>query len=242
MGQRSIAGGKTLPEQTADKIRQYIKENQLKPGAKLPNEFQLGQLCGVGRSTVREAIKLLVFEGLVEVVRGNGTYLLEQKGEKCPEDPMGLRGDSNPAQKALQFLEVRLILEPEIAAMAAANADYEDCRRLRELKDQVERCILAGEDYLQPDIQFHTQIAKCSRNEVVYKLMEIVVTGIPAFIEVTKNSLTDATIHFHNEITEAICRGDVVGARCGMIGHLSYNRRMILNEADSETQTKMENH
>lgn len=231
MRQQPISGGKPLPQQTADKIRQYIQENKLKPGTKLPNEFQLGQLCGLGRSTVREAIKLLVFEGLVEVVRGNGTFVLEQKQEN-PEDPMGLRGDSNLTQKALQYLEVRLMLEPEIAAMAASNGTYEDCRRLRELKDEVERRIKAGQDHLQADIQFHTQIAKCSKNEVVYKLMEIVVTGIPIFIEVTKNSLTEATMRYHSDITDAICRGDAVGARCSMIGHLNYNRKVILNETE----------
>lgn len=220
-----------MPEQTAERIRQYIRENQLTPGMKLPNEFQLGQICGVGRSTVREAIKILVFEGLVEVVRGNGTFLLEQKQEQ-PNDPMGLRSDSNLTQKALQYLEVRLILEPEIAAMAVANASYEDCRKLRELNDEVERCIREGEDHLQADIQFHTMIAKCSRNEVVYKLMEIVVTGIPIFIEVTKNSLTEPTIRYHKDITDAICRGDAVGARCSMIGHLNYNRKTILNETN----------
>lgn len=230
-----VMGGRPLPEQTAERIREYVRDNELKPGTKLPNEFQLAQLCGVGRSTIREAIKLLVFEGLVEVVRGNGTFLLEQK-EKAPDDPMGLRptgrhSDSELGKKALQFLEVRLMVEPEIASMAAANADYEDCRRLRELKEEVERCIRAGKDHLQADIQFHTQIAKCSKNEVVYKLMEIIVTGIPVFIKVTKNSLTDATIQYHSEITESICNGDAVGARCSMIGHLNHNRKAIISEA-----------
>ena len=58
---------KLLPEQTAEKIRGYIEGNGLKVGDKLPNEFQLAEICGVGRSTVREAIKLLVFSGKVEV-------------------------------------------------------------------------------------------------------------------------------------------------------------------------------
>ena len=57
---------KLLPEQTAEKIRGYIEGNGLKVGDKLPNEFQLAEICGVGRSTVREAIKLLVFSGKVE--------------------------------------------------------------------------------------------------------------------------------------------------------------------------------
>ncbi len=228
MRQSGIAGGKTLPEQTADNIREYIKENQLKAGAKLPNEFQLAQLYGVGRSTVREAIKLLVFEGLVEVVRGNGTYLLEQK-PKEPDDPMGLRNASNSAKKALEFLEVRFLLEPEVASLAASNANYEDCRRLRERKEAVERRIWEDADHIEEDVQFHIEIARCARNDVLYRLMEIVVTGIPFFVKVTNNSTAEETIRYHSEITEAICRGDSAGARYAMIEHLNQNRGIILN-------------
>ena len=72
---RQIQKEKLLPEQTAEKIREYIESNGMKTGDKLPNEFQLAEICGVGRSTIREAIKLLVFSGKVEVIRGSGTYI-----------------------------------------------------------------------------------------------------------------------------------------------------------------------
>ena len=69
----------TLSERVAVKIRQYIIENEMKAGDRLPNELQMAEYCEVGRGTVRDAIKLLRFEGLVEVVQGSGTYLLRQK-------------------------------------------------------------------------------------------------------------------------------------------------------------------
>lgn len=72
---RQMQKEKLLPEQTAEKIREYIESNGMKTGDKLPNEFQLAEICGVGRSTIREAIKLLVFSGKVEVIRGSGTYI-----------------------------------------------------------------------------------------------------------------------------------------------------------------------
>ena len=65
---------KLLPEQTAEKIRGYIEGNGLKVGDKLPNEFQLAEICGVGRSTIREAIKIWFF-WKSEVIRGSGTYI-----------------------------------------------------------------------------------------------------------------------------------------------------------------------
>ena len=76
---RQMQKEKLLPEQTAEKIREYIESNGMKTGDKLPNEFQLAEICGVGRSTIREAIKLLVFSGKVEVIRGSGTYIKKEK-------------------------------------------------------------------------------------------------------------------------------------------------------------------
>lgn len=236
MSQQSLSGGsKPLPEQAAEEIRHYIKKNHLTEGQKLPNEFQLAQMCDVGRSTIREAVKLLVFEGMVKVIRGNGTYIAEQK-PVLEADPMGFKEQSDLPKKALEFFDIRLMLEPEIAAMAASNATYEDCRKLMELRKEVEQCIYTNIDYLQADIGFHTQIAKCSQNSVAYNLMEIIVKGIPVFAEVTGNSLTSDTIEHHRAIAEAIAAGDAIGAKCAMIVHLNHNRKKILKVAAEQEQ------
>ena len=66
---------KLLPEQVSEQIANLITDRALHAGDKLPNEFQLAEICEVGRSTIREAVKLLVFSGKVEVIRGSGTYI-----------------------------------------------------------------------------------------------------------------------------------------------------------------------
>ena len=75
-----LYNGKPLAEQVADHIVNYIVENEMEAGAKLPNEFELAERIGVGRSTVREAIKILVSRNIVEIRRGAGTFVSEQKG------------------------------------------------------------------------------------------------------------------------------------------------------------------
>lgn len=226
-----ITGTKPLSEQAADEIRRYIKDNNMAVGDKLPNEFQLAELCSVGRSTIREAIKLLVFEGMVEVIRGSGTFIAQPKTD-IQGDPMGFQNDTDLAKRALDFFDVRLMLEPEVAAMAAANATYDDCRKLREIQKEVEDCIYGKRDHLQADIRFHTQIAECSKNKVVHNLMEIIVKGIPVFVEITRNSFANITIEHHCAIADAIVAGDGVGARCAMITHLNHNRKKILKAAE----------
>lgn len=237
MNRQASPGGKTLSEQAAEMIRQYITDKEMEKGDKLPNEFQLMELCSVSRSTIREAIKILTFEGLVEVVRGSGTYIAEQKTPMAEADPMGFyEEDTDLPKKALDFFDIRLMLEPEIAAMAATNATYKDCQKLLELEAKAREEIMAGRSYYEYDIQFHKQIAKCSKNQIAYKLMEIIVTGIPVFVKVTKNALSEHTLYYHQTIAEAIASGDAVGARCGMIGHLSRNRKTILDEVEKQKQ------
>lgn len=232
---QGLSGGRPLPEQAAEHILQFIKEKELHVGDKLPNEFQLAEICEVGRSTIREAIKLLIFEGRVEVLRGSGTFITEPKPSAdlalMEDDPIGLYEDEpeNLAKRALEFFDVRLMLEPEVAALAAANATYSDCQQLLDIQREVEQCVESDQDHLQADIRFHTHIADCTHSKVIRNLTEIVVKGIPVFVEITRNSLKTYTLEQHRMITEAIVAGDAVGARCAMITHLNNNRKHILN-------------
>ncbi len=225
---------KLLPEQTADKIKEYIESNGMKVGDKLPNEFQLAEICGVGRSTIREAIKILVFSGKIEVIRGSGTYIRKEKSQKAASkaeyDPIGLRENSeeNLFQTGLEFVDVRLMLEPEVAAMAAANADYADCQKLRMIQKKVEELVDQEKDHIEADIEYHRQLAACTHNQILCNLMEIVVKGIPLFVQITKNDFAKATVDHHKAITDSVLSGDAQGARYAMITHLNSNRKRIL--------------
>lgn len=124
-------------------------------------------------------------------------------------------------------MQIRFILEPQIALLAAENATQQDIVELGELCDEVERLILAGEDYSEQDIAYHTKIASCSKNMVMPKLIPIITTSITIFITVTKKALTKETIETHREIYEAIKKRNGKAAHDAMLLHLVYNRRNI---------------
>ena len=134
---------KLLAEQVQEQIYHYILELSMRPGDKLPNEFELGEKFGVGRSTIREAVKLLASRGVLEVRQGSGTYVVSTTPSDL--DPLGLSGVEDKIALALDLVNVRLILEPGIAEMAALNATEESIRQLRYLCDQVEEKIKAGD-------------------------------------------------------------------------------------------------
>ena len=216
---------KLLAEQVQEQIYQYILEQQYETGSRIPNEFQLASRFGVGRSTIREAVKLLISRGVLEVRRGSGTYVVSTAPTDL--DPLGLLQFEDKMGLALDLANVRLMLEPGIAEMAALNATEEDIQKLRELCDVVEHKILEGESYIQEDIAFHTCVAACAKNKVVEQLIPIIDTAVLMFVNVTHTQLKEETIRTHRNVVNAIADHDPIGARGAMMTHMTYNRELI---------------
>lgn len=99
---------------------------------------------------------------------------------------------------------------------------------IKRLCDETEQLYKAGKNHTQKDIEFHTCIARCSRNRVVELLQPIIQTAVVTFVNLTHRKLMDETIETHRAITNAILAGDSVGARCAMIMHLTYNRQTLM--------------
>ena len=138
---------------------------------------------------------------------------------------------------ALDLVNVRLLLEPGMAEMAALNATDEDIERIQRLCDRVESKIHSGDLYIEDDIAFHTCIAESSKNMVVEQLIPIIDTAVMMFVNVTHKKLTEETILTHRMITEAIARHDPIGARSAMVMHLNFNRNCIRKLYDGEWET-----
>lgn len=217
---------KLLGAQVEDALMEYILKTPVLIGEKLPNEFELGEMFQVGRSTIREAVKSLTTKGILEVRRGDGTYVKSHR--TLTEDPLGLSKLGDKYKLALELFDVRLALEPEIAAAAAEHATAENKARLEALCNEAERIYRAGGDHIPKDLEFHTCIAQCSQNRVMEMLVPIINTAVMTFANLTSHALLEETIYTHRAITVAILDGDSVGARCAMITHLTYNRQAIV--------------
>ena len=217
---------KLLASQVEEELLNYIIHEPVEIGAKIPNEFELAERFGVGRSTIRETVRSLATKGILEVRRGSGTYVISKN--TIEEDPLGLAKFKDKYKLALELSELRLILEPEIAALACEYATRVVGAEITRLCDETEQLYKAGKNHTQKDIEFHTCIARCSRNRVVELLQPIIQTAVVTFVNLTHRKLMDETIETHRAITNAILAGDSVGARCAMIMHLTHNRRKII--------------
>ena len=145
--------GKLLGDQAADQIIQLIIDNDGKAGDKMPNEYELAEQLNVSRSTVREAIKALVSRNILEIKRGSGTFISEKCG--ISDDPLGLMFVKNKLKLATDLLEIRFMIEPKIASLAAANATDEE--KLRDINDALKGFGFAYD--LQKDIFYSLENA-----------------------------------------------------------------------------------
>lgn len=223
---------KLLGSRIEDALFEFILQEPLEIGQKIPNEFELAEKFGVGRSTIREAVKGLVSKGILEVRRGSGTYVVSTSTPE--EDPLGLSKFEDKYKLALELFDVRLMLEPEIAALACKYATEEEREQVKLLCDEVEQLYMENKNHIKKDIEFHTYIAKCCKNRVVEVLIPVINSAVYTFANLTHRLLMDETIRSHRAISDAIWAGDSVGARCAMIMHLTYNRQTIMKLLQEE--------
>lgn len=214
-----------LAERVAEEIQHLIEDQSLKTGDKLPNEFEMAQELNVGRGTIREAVKILVSRNILEIRRGCGTFVCEKPG--LSEDPLGLSFVVDKQKLTEDLGEVRLMIEPAAAALAAVHATEEDICRIEELAEEIEALIGREESHMEKDIAFHELIAASSKNLVMPNLVPVIHSAIPLFIELTDKELKSDTVRFHRKIVEAIRRRDPEGAREAMREHLTVNQENL---------------
>lgn len=236
MYQKKTEVKKTLGQKTEDRLMKYILDRQIEIGEKIPNEFELAEFFKVGRSTVREAVKGLVSRGVLEVRRGDGTYVISTV--YMENDVLGFGQIKDRYQLALDLFDVRLTIEPEIVMWACRKATKEEIRHLQTLCEEVEMLYKQGHDHIYKDIEFHSYLAKLSGNMVVERLLPVINTSVVTFANITYRSLMRETLETHRAVVEAVERRDAVGAKCAMNMHLTYNRQVIMQLLEERRKKK----
>lgn len=125
---------RTLGQKTEDRLMKYILDKPVKIGERIPTEGELTELFEVGRSTVRGAVKGLVTRGVLEVRRGDGTYVISTI--YMENDVFGFGNVENRYRLALDLFDVRLMIEPEIVTWACRKATEEQIQKLKQLCDE----------------------------------------------------------------------------------------------------------
>jgi DNA-binding FadR family transcriptional regulator len=215
-------------ELLAQRLLQLIASREIAPGAPIPSERELVERFGVGRSSVREALRVLESKGLI-YQKGKGRFVVSE-----PRNPLNSSLQVLLELQAVdldELFEVREVLEGETAAFAAARRTDEDILAMAESIDAMDSSLASGsaEEYIDADLQFHLALARASRNRIALNMMN-------AVREILRRSLMrlydvpggpDRSVAHHRKILEAVVAGDSAAARERMHEHL----RLVKAEA-----------
>lgn len=211
---------KTLVEQTADQILEMIQDTY-PTGSKLPTERELCEVTGAGRNSVREALKILASRNIVEIRQGSGTFVSAKKG--VSDDPLGFSMISDRVKLTKDLLQVRVMIEPQIAELAAQNASEQDINNLEQVLLEMESLMKNHKEYAELDDKFHISIAKCTHNVVMENLIPVISSGVTVFAKEVEETEYEKTLVSHRLIFEYIKNHRALEARNQMEYHLLYN-------------------
>ena len=163
-----------LYEQIVRQIEDSILKGALKPGDQLPAERELAQNFGVSRTAVREAVKALREKGLVEAYSGRGTFITNGTTQVIRQS-LDLMSRIGQQEGLAHLAELRQILEPEIAGLAAVRIEEQLLATMRESVAIMDHNLEDPDAYIEADLDFHLALAEAAANPLVLSLLDSIV-------------------------------------------------------------------
>lgn len=215
-----------LYEQIVTQIEERILGGEIECGDKLPSELELAEQFGVSRTAVREAIKALRAKGLVEVQPGRGTFVTDGASTVLRTSLGQVLRISNKGRLD-NLIEIREMLEPKIAALAAERADEVDIDAMRAAIAAMDVSIEDAEAFIEADLAFHLALAHATKNALVPLLIDPVVDMLQEqrirIFQEDKGS--ERGQYHHKRILECILNHDAKAAQDAMTAHLEQVRK-----------------
>jgi DNA-binding FadR family transcriptional regulator len=218
-----------LADQVIQQVRGLVADGTYHIGDRLPSEGELGALFGVGRSTVREAMRVLASRGLVDVRHGEGTFVASATLHESFEERLG--------RAALhEIYEVRLFLELALSELATQRRDARDIAAMRACLKKRAQAIRAGdvERYAEADFAFHLAVAKAAKNAALFDMYESFVATVRPVLAAatTPEYVRDEKDRLHAALCEAIAAGNIAATRRLVRRHLETSLKRLGADLD----------
>lgn len=214
---------KSLFQETADRLYgRIVVEGKLAPGEKLPNELDLSRELGVSRTTLRDALRSLTTQGILEVRRGKGTFVAERAETSGALDFSELRRIKGQLR---DLFELRSLVEPPAARLACRRATEKELADILSRGAEVERCIRSGEDRTGADQEFHAAIVRAAHNEAMMRLMPIISQAVETAVAAGSHAeqLAEDTLRDHALLMDFFRKRDESGAGHAMAIHMHHS-------------------
>jgi DNA-binding FadR family transcriptional regulator len=212
-----IARGPSLVDQAIEAVRAQIADGAWPVGERIPTEPELVATLGIGRNSVREAIRALVHAGLLETRQGDGTYVV------ATSDLTGALRRRASRAELLEIFELRRALEVEAARLAALRRTDEDLAQLERLLAARDAAWLADDDaqFVELDVELHRAIAAASHNTMLAELYDDFTSALRgALRSAVGHAPHEQQVHIHDELVAAIRAGDAAAAQAATVSVL----------------------
>lgn len=219
----------TVSYKIVDYLLQLVRAGKLRPGDKLPSERTMAEEMHVGRSTLREALKILAFNKVVEIRHGSGIFLLStplQLTRELVEEELAY--DPNDPYTYLQTLEIRLVVEPAVARLVANCITDAELAELDTIIEKMKDLVVEGAPggYAMEDMLFHATYPRASRNPLLCKMVEeYCVTNQHLVMFGAVPNLEAESLAQHEAIVEAFRKHDADLAEALLREHVYYSLR-----------------
>jgi GntR family transcriptional repressor for pyruvate dehydrogenase complex len=218
-----------IHEEVVSQVHELIKEGRFKAGDQLPSERELAETFKVSRTSVREALRALETQGLIISRTGMGNFIADLPVESLVGPLAKLLIDEKTA--LADVFEMRKLIEPHIAALAAQRAGRGDIAQLKKILDKQAEAVSRGETGVEADAELHLTIGRATQNQALQKL----VSGLMEMLSRSREeSLQTAdrrnlSIDSHRQIVAAIEKHDQKKAREAMQRHIEQVETNVLS-------------
>lgn len=213
-----------INEQILSRLKVFLEQKQLKVGSKLPSERHLAALLHVSRPSIREVLRGLAILGIVKSKQGDGTYLAASLGRvlNLPDQFLTLQEGLD----LVELAEARSAIEPVVASLAASRASRDDLLQVRAHLQEMRRNVEDRLLFLQHDFEFHLSIMRACGNDVLKRMMSVVLEKLFDHSRQVAQNYGDLTKIWglHETIYEALCQRDRRAARAAMVRHMKVSR------------------
>jgi GntR family transcriptional repressor for pyruvate dehydrogenase complex len=226
-----------LTDDAITRLRAMIQSGELPPGARLPPEHQLAAQMGISRSGIREAVKVLESARVLDVRRGDGTYVTSLAPRLLLEG-IGFAFELLQGDTLLEVMEVRRLLEPAATGLAATRMSDDQLAELAGLTGQMREAAADAERLMQLDVAFHRMVIVATGNETLTSLLDGL-SGRTARARVwrglVEGDVAQATVDEHQAILRALQARDQPLAQAAALVHVntseSWLREMLRQSA-----------
>lgn len=219
-----------------DMITDYLLSGKLKPGDKLPTENEFAQSLGVGRNSIREAIKMLSSIGVVEIKRGSGMFIAQSMSSSMINPLILSLVFEQGASKEL--IELRLLLDTDAAELAMQKASDQDIKKLeaanQNLREEAEKHNHNQHQLRDLDLNFHRALYEISGNTLLDKIGQAIYTLFFASIEKTVEANPQLAYRNHQMVIEAIKQRNAELIRRRMRESLSFWMGYLSKEENND--------